>query len=134
MAREQVVQNKERMRAQVPGMRFIRKSTSGSTGAPLQIEYDTGSEERRYGATYRGYNWAGAGPGTKVLMLWGVPMLKRPARQEWKDALYHRIYRRKVLNSFELSSQRVPEFLEVLNRHKPTALVAYTNPLYTFAR
>jgi phenylacetate-CoA ligase len=134
MGRDQVVQNREQMRAQVPGMRFIRKATSGSTGAPLQIEYDTGSEERRYGATYRAYNWAGAGPGTKQLMLWGMPIAKRPLLHEWKDDLYHRIYRRRVLNSFELSEQRVPEFLAALNRRKPDALIAYTNPIYTFAR
>ena len=134
MARDQFVQNRERIRAEVPGMRFIKKATSGSTGAPLQIEYDTGSEERRYGAMYRGYSWAGASPGTKQLMLWGMALGKRPLLRAWKDDLYHAIYRRRVMNSFELSEERVPEFLAILNRHKPDHLIAYTNPLYTFAR
>lgn len=54
--------------------------------------------------------------------------------QEWKDRLYHAIYRRRVLNSFELSDQRVGDFLAAHNRRKPDVLIAYTNPLYTFAR
>jgi phenylacetate-CoA ligase len=134
LRRDEVVANRPAMRAQVPGMRFITKTTSGSTGAPLTIEYDTGSEERRYGASYRANAWAGTPIGSKQLMLWGMPMGKRPLRQEWKDRLYAGIYRRRVLNSFELSEQRVPHFLEIHNRYKPDLITAYTNPLFTFAR
>src|SRR5438445_265248 len=48
--------------------------------------------------------------------------------------IWIRLYRRLILNSFELSEERVPSFLARLNRYRPEVIVAYTNPLYTFAR
>ena len=134
LRREAFVENRERMRSTVPGMKFIFKATSGSTGSPLHIEYDTGSEERRYAAWYRGYAWGGAFPGNKQLWLWGMPITRRPRAKEWKDRLYAAVYRRKLLNSFDMSEQRVPEFLAIHNRYRPDAIVAYVNPLYTFAK
>jgi phenylacetate-CoA ligase len=134
IGRDTIREHREQMRAQVPHLRLIPKSTGGSSGVPLHFDYDMGSEERRYGAYYRGYGWAGAAPGTRQLWLWGVPIGERPFLKEWKDRLYHTIYGRRILNSFELSEQRVPEFLAKLNRHRPDVIVAYTNPLYTFAR
>jgi phenylacetate-CoA ligase len=39
-----------------------------------------------------------------------------------------------VLNTFDLCEERVPLFLERLNRYRPDVIVGYTNPLYVFAR
>ncbi|HZN66418.1 MAG TPA: hypothetical protein VFB66_14110 [Tepidisphaeraceae bacterium] len=132
--REDILQHRHQMRARVPGMKFISKSTGGSSGVPLHFEYDMGSEERRYGAYYRGYGWAGGAPGSRQLWLWGVPIGERPFLKEWKDRLYHAIYGRRMLNSFELSDESVPEFLQQINDCKPDVIVAYTNAIYTFAR
>jgi phenylacetate-CoA ligase len=123
-----------RMRAQVPGLALIPKSTGGSSGTPLHFDLDGDSNDRRMAAWHRGYDWAGAGPGTKQFYLWGVPLGERPALKRWKDRLYEGLYRRQVANSFELSEERAPLFLDRLNRYRPDAIVAYTNPLYTFAR
>lgn len=132
--REDIVRHRPRMRARVPGMRFLSKTTSGSTGSPLRIDYDTGSEERRYGAWYRGYGWAGAAPGTKQLWLWAKPLARRPRVREWKDDLYAAVYRRRVLNSFELTEDRAAAFLAAHDRYRPDVVVAYTNPMYELAR
>jgi phenylacetate-CoA ligase len=123
-----------RLRAFLPGMRLIAKSTGGSSGAPVHFDLDTESNERRTAAWHRGYSWAGAAPGTKQLYLWGVALGQRPRWKEWKDCLYNRLQRRFVLNSFDLTEERVPDFLRQLNRYRPDVLVAYTNPLYVFAR
>ncbi len=131
--RETIRENRPRMRAQVPGMQLIAKATGGSSGVPLQFDLDRGSDDRRTAAWHRGYNWAGAAPGTKQLYLWGVPLGERPAWKRWKDHWYHGLYRRRILNSFELSEARVPQFFELLERYRPDVIVAYTNPLYAFA-
>jgi phenylacetate-CoA ligase len=132
--RDTIRTHRLRMRACPPERRLLAKSTGGSSGVPLHFDLDTDSHDRRGGAWYRGYNWANAGPGTKQLYLWGVPLGQRPAWKRWKDALYNGLNRRLVLNSFDLSEERVPEFLARLNAYRPDAIVAYTNPLYTFAR
>jgi phenylacetate-CoA ligase len=132
--RETILENRLAMRAEVPGMRLISKSTGGSSGVPLRFDLDAGSYDRRTAAWYRGYDWAGAGPGTKQFYFWGVPLGAQPRWRRWKDRLYHRLHRRLLVNTFELSDERVPALLARLNRHRPDVIVAYTNPLYIFAR
>jgi phenylacetate-CoA ligase len=131
---ETVRAQRPRLRALLPGMRLMSKSTGGSSGAPVHFDLNTDSNDRRTAAWHRGYSWAGAAPGTKQLYLWGVPLGQRPRWKEWKDRLYNRLQRRLILNSFDLTEERVPEFLRQLNRYGPDVIVAYTNPLYVFAR
>ena len=122
------------MRATHPRLRLMSKATGGSSGVPLQFDLDFGSFDRRTAAWHRGYEWAGAGPGTKQLYLWGVPLGARSRTSRLKDHLYNRFHRRLVLNSFELSEATADAFLQRLNRYRPEVIVAYTNPLYAFAR
>ena len=77
--RETIRLNRAGMRSQVPGLRLLAKGTGGSSGTPLQFDLDTRSNEKRMAAAFRGYRWAGAGPGTRQLYLWGVsPGAGRP--------------------------------------------------------
>jgi phenylacetate-CoA ligase len=132
--RQTIIHNRLRMRSQAANGRLLAKSTGGSSGVPLHFDYDAGNLEWRMAAWHRGYSWAGAEPGTKQLYLWGVALGEFSWRKRWKDHLYNRLYRRLVLNSFELSDDRVGGFLARLNRYRPDVIVAYTNPLYQFAR
>jgi phenylacetate-CoA ligase len=134
IGRDTILAQRLRMRSQASGLRLLSKATGGSSGVPLHFDLDTGSNDRRMAASFRGYGWAGAGPGTRQLYLWGVPL----GQQRWwarcKHHLYDRLYRRRVLNCFELSEQRAPEFLARLNRYRPDVIVAYTGALDAFAR
>ena len=62
--KETIRAHRAQMRSTCPGLRLLSKATGGSSGVPLQFDLCTGSDERRTAATYRGYNWAGGGPGT----------------------------------------------------------------------
>ncbi len=134
VTREIVQVHRPQMRSTAPPSPLIPKATGGSSGVPLQFDIDMESYERRWGATYRGYGWAGGEPGSKQLYLWGVPLGQRSWWAQMKDALYHRFHRHLVLNSFDFTPARVSEFLGHLNRYRPDVIVAYTNPLYEFAR
>ena len=81
IGREMIQAQRLRMRANLPGLRLLHKATGGSNGTPLHFDLDTDSNDRRTGAWHRGYNWAGAGPGTKQLYLWGGA-LGRPSALE----------------------------------------------------
>jgi phenylacetate-CoA ligase len=122
------------MRAGPPGARLLTKSTGGSSGVPLQFDLDRGSNDRRTAAWHRGYGWAGAAPGTRQVYLWGVPLGRQTWLKRTKDSMYARFQRRLVLNTFELRDDNVDEYLRRLNRSRPEVIVAYTNPLYTFAQ
>ena len=122
------------MRSTLDLGKLISKSTGGSTGVPVHIDLDRTSNERRTAAMFRGYGWAGGGPGSKQFHLWGVPLDNRPQWKQWKDKLYAAILRRKMVNSFELSDETAPRILATLNSHRPDVVVAYTGALYQFAR
>lgn len=132
--RETIRAHRSDMRSRGAGLRLFSKSTGGSTGVPLTFDLNTDSHDRRVAAMHRGYSWAEAGPGTKQLYLWGVPLGQQSAWRRWKDRLYNVLLRRLVLNSFDLTEGQVPVFLDRLNRYRPDVIVAYTNPLYVFAR
>ncbi len=132
--REVTREHRARMRAEAPQMRLISKATGGSTGVPLQFDLDEGAYAWTWAATFRGYSWAGAAPGVKLLYLWSVPLTGRTRLSALKDKLYHGLYRRRILNLFDLSDESVPLFFEQFRRYRPDCIVAYTNPLYTFAR
>jgi len=125
----------DRIRSDMPGLRVVAKATGGSTGVPLRFVLDREADERRVGATHRGYGWAGAVPGTRQTHLWGVTLGASSHLRRWKEHLYARyLYRRDVLNVFELSDAAIPRFLARLHRFQPDVVVAYANPLYLFAR
>lgn len=134
ISRETIQANRMKMRSVQPGLKLIKKATGGSSGVPLQFDLNHDSNDRRMAASHRGYGWAGADVGTKQFYLWGGTVGKQSRWKQWKDRLYHLLYRRQVANSFGLSDENAIEYLARLNRYRPDAIVAYTNPLYHFAR
>jgi phenylacetate-CoA ligase len=132
--RDAIREHRLGMRSTAPDMKLISKATGGSSGVPLQFDLSHDSHDRRMAAWHRGYAWAGAGPGTKQLYFWGVALGGQSSLARYKDLLYQSLYRRKVVSSFDLSDERVPEYLRQINRHRPEVIVAYTNPLYCLAQ
>jgi phenylacetate-CoA ligase len=69
------------------------------------------------------------------LYVWGVALGDVPRWKQWKEYLYTRmLFRRYVLNTFDLREETIPEFFKAHNRYRPEVIVGYTNPLYQFAR
>jgi phenylacetate-CoA ligase len=132
--RQAIQENRQEMRSRRVGVILLQKATGGSSGVPLQFDLTPESNDRRMAAWHRGYAWAGAAPGTRQLYLWGVAVGDRSRRMAWKDRLYNSLYRRLVLNSFELAERTLSDYVAKLNRYRPDVIVAYTNPLYAFAQ
>ncbi len=122
------------IRSEAPGLRMLTKGTSGSTGEPFAIDYDGGSLERRMGAAFRGYSWAGAPPGVKQFYFWGEPVFARPESAKRKDRFHHRLYRRHLHNSLNFRDDVVNDVLRDYERARAAVIVAFTRPLYEWAR
>ncbi len=122
------------IRAELPGLKRISKATGGSTGVPLRFELDARSYDKRVAATFRGYNWAGAGPGTKQLHLWGTSATPEGFLARHQTRAYNRLYRRRVLSAFELRDATTLGFFRELEAYRPEVIVAYVNALDAFAR
>jgi phenylacetate-CoA ligase len=122
------------IRAEAPGLRRMHKATGGSTGAPLRFELDERSHDKRVAATFRGYSWAGAAPGTRQLHLWGTSPVPQASLMRRKTALYDWLYNRRVLGAFGLREGTTAEYLRRIESFRPDVIVAYANALHAFAR
>ena len=122
------------IRSEAPGLRMLSKGTSGSTGEPFAIDYDEGSLQRRMAAAFRGYTWAGAPPGVKQFYFWGEPVFARPELARQKDRFHHRLYRRHLYNSLNFRDAAVDDTLRDYERARAAVIVAFTRPLYEWAR
>ncbi len=122
-----------RMRSRLP-MKLLSKGTGGSSGEPLQFDLCLDSNDRRTAQMYRGYGWAGGAPGSKQLLVWGSHVGNVPSWKRWKSDLHHLVDRQRVLSCFEFTPAKMDRHWQALRRYRPEVIVAYTNPLYEFAR
>lgn len=114
--------------------RTWEKSTGGSTGEPLHFEYTPESSEWRQAVTRRGYGWAGAKGGVRQAYIWGVALEKESWLKAAKQKLHHLLLRQKYFNSFSFDQPAMERCQQQLQRFRPEVIIAYTNPLYNFAR
>lgn len=109
------------------------KATGGSTGQPLKFEFSTESNERRTAVMMRGYGWAGLTPGRKSLHLWGGEIGAISKKKELNMTLYHAFYGRTMMNSFNMTTENMGEYVETINKQSPKIMVAYVAPLVMLA-
>lgn len=134
MQREMVRDQREQIQVN-HDFELVHKSTGGSSGVPLHFVIDRRANEQRMAAANRGYAWAGAFPGTKQTHLWGITLGTQSKIRKAKEKLYYRyLYRRDMLDSFGFNMDSVDAYVRRINRYRPTAIVAYSNPLYCLAR
>lgn len=133
LTRQDIREHRLRLRSSAP-LKRLAKSTGGSSGEPLHFDLDLDSNDRRTAMMYRGYGWAGAAPGTRQLLVWGVPLGNVPRWKRWKMALHQRLDHQLLLNCFDFTPERMPQHIARINRYRAQAIIAYTNPLYELAR
>lgn len=121
LTKQEVRDNFERLKAHSLRDRLLYKTTGGSTGEPLTIGYTRESYERRTAVMFRGYGWAGAKLGRRVLQLWGAG----PGPQPLKESLHHAAFNRRVVNVFTMSDANMGGYAEEVNRFRPEVIVAY---------
>jgi phenylacetate-CoA ligase len=110
--------------------------TSGTTGTPLTVGYDSDTIWMAYAALDRHYRWAGsrlARDGDRIAVARGnviVPL-------EQKGPPFWRMNRRQnqmLLSSFHLSKQNLPAYFDALARFKPALIDGYPSTLYVLAK
>ncbi len=131
--RETIRENRLPMRSQLP-IKLLTKGTGGSSGEPLQFDLCHDSNDRRTAMMYRGYGWAGGAPGSRQLYIWGSHVGKVPVWKRWKAALHHGFDNHRILSCFEFTPEKMESHWRALERYRPEVIVAYTNPVYEFAR
>ena len=112
---------------------LIESATGGSTGEPMRFCYDRASYERRTAAAMRGDEWAGWKLCAPEFYIWGVPLLPQSGLIKLKKKLYHASLRRTVVNSFDLSPDRIAGHVRLYHQSRARIVIGYANALYLFA-
>jgi len=107
-----------------------RKTTGGSTGVPVTIWKTRGSMLHELAATWRGYGWAGVGPGERQARFWGVPFV---ARDRGKTRLIDTVCNRRRLSAFAFGPADMDRYGEDLRRFRPRYFYGYVSMLTAFA-
>ncbi len=110
------------------------KSTGGSTGVPLELDYTPESYDWRMAETKRGYGWAGCEDGIKQAYIWGTDIKEPTKLVKLKKKLHHSLLRQRYYNCFNFTETVMKTVLRDLNRFKPKVIIGYTNPFYHFTR
>lgn len=134
MTKENIRSHKKDMIASNYRGKTWTKSTGGSTGVPLELDYTPESYDWRLATTKRGYGWAGCEDGVKQAYIWGTD-IKEPSKLiKLKRKLHYSVLRHRYYNCFNFTEEKMAEALADLNRFKPKVILGYTNPLYNFAK
>jgi phenylacetate-CoA ligase len=112
----------------------VKKSTSGSTAAPLRFEYSPESECWRNAIRIRGYSWSGYRPGLPVFFYWATGGSPPSRVHDLKIRLDRAIRRETFVDSMRQDEESHRRALERLRRTRPATIVCYTQSCAQFAR
>ena len=112
----------------------VSKTTSGSTGQPLEVRYSDESRHWRDATRWRGFGWGNYQMGDKALHLWGVPAVPPTRFQRMKLALDRRLRRDVYASCMVRSRARLREMVEVIVRERPHVIAGYGQAIADLAR
>lgn len=110
--------------------------TSGTTGTPLEVCYDSSAVHITYAALDRQYQWAGcklSRNGDRIAVARGnvIVPLTRKLPPYWR---YNRYHNQLLFSSFHLSNENLKLYFDEMARYQPTVLDGYPSTLYIFAK
>jgi len=117
--------------------RLVFGHTSGTTGSPLEIGYDSNVIAATYAALDRQYQWAGCRlsrkKGDRIAVARGnviVPLHKRKP-PFWR---INKTHNQLLLSSFHLSRENLGTYFEEIGRFQPVVFDGYPSTLYVLAK
>src|SRR5262249_44443947 len=110
------------------------KTTSGSTGQPLEVRYSAESRHWRDATRWRGFGWGGYHLGKKRMHVWGEPATQPSPWTRAKIALDHKLRRDVYTSCMVRSRDNLRAMVDTIRREHPDVLVGYAQALADLAR
>jgi phenylacetate-CoA ligase len=135
LTRDQAREARDSRCARTHPLPVIRKTTGGTTGQPLVIRYDLGSEYWRQAVKLRGFGWAGYRVGDRALHYWGEATLPdNRLASRLKRAADHAIKRERTLDCGRRGDEHLRAVVRDIERHRPRVLLCYAQAGADLAR
>jgi len=109
-----------------PPFATVKKVTSGSTGQPMMVAYNSESRYWRDATRWRGYGWAGYRPGMKAVHYWGFGLTAKERKTRWKMQLDRALNRNFYIDCTLRSDEHLAGVVEQIRRFRPEILVTYS--------
>ena len=110
------------------------KTTSGSTGEPLEVRFSAESRHWRDATKWRGFGWGGYHMGDKAMHLWGVAAIAPSRLRRAKLALDHRLRRDIYANCMVRSKENLLAMVHTIVRERPKVICGYAQAIADLAR
>lgn len=121
--------------ATAPPGGIIRKTTSGSSGQPVEVLYNAESRHWRDAIRMRGYGWGGYRLGERTLHYWGfVPQASQTWWKRTKVVIDRFVKRDMFIDCTPRGEQALLEVIDQIRRFKPRAIIAYASGAGALAR
>ena len=112
----------------------VSKTTSGSTGQPLEVRFSAESRYWRDATRFRGFGWGGYQQGHKAMHLWGVPAIAPTRFARAKLAVDRKLRRDIYANCMVRSKENLRAMVETIERERPQAIMGYAQAIADLAR
>lgn len=128
---------KELIRSNIEGLkareakRLVRYNTGGSSGEPLVFYIGRDRVSHDVAAKWRATRWWGVDIGDPEIVLWGSPI--EIGAQDRLRGLRDRMLRSRLLPAFDMSDERMHQYLEVIRRMRPRMLFGYASAIARLA-
>lgn len=128
---KEILRNKQqRLTVNRIGRGATRKTTGGSTGAPVTLLKNKDAMAQELAAQWRGFSWAAVEIGDKQARFWGVPHdLKARRRAQLIDFVCNRVR----CSAFSFNEKDLEEYFRKLQHVKPKYFYGYVSMLVQFA-
>ncbi len=112
----------------------VSKTTSGSTGQPLEVRFSAESRHWRDATRWRGFGWGGYHMGDKAMHLWGIAAVPPSALTRAKIAIDRKLRRDVYASCMVRSNENLHEMVELIRSERPQILAGYGQALADLAR
>ncbi len=116
-----------------PKEKLIPNTTGGSTGEPTRFFMDRFDVEHYEAARWRGLSWWGITPGSRSILVWGNPLELNANQQKAYRRKEKWLKNRQFIPAYELSPERVGEYVKLIDSYRPEYLYGYSSSLYSLA-
>jgi phenylacetate-CoA ligase len=121
--------------ADAPPAGVIKKTTSGSSGQPVEVVYNAESRHWRDATRWRGYGWGGYHIGMRAMHYWGfVPGSSSTRWKRAKIVLDRALKRDLYVDCTPRGDEALADVVTQMRRFEPEVIVAYASGAGALAR
>jgi len=121
--------------ANAPPAAVIRKTSSGTSGQPVEVLYNAESRHWRDAIRWRGYGWGGYRIGMRALHYWGFVPAAVPSWWQRSKVAADRLLKRDLyIDCTPRGDAALASVVDELRRFRPQVIVAYATGAGALAR